>query len=655
MRSRLLLVAGLGILWAAAIAGRLYYLQVVEHDHFTARAKDQQKRVVELDAPRGTIYDARARELAVSIEVDSVYAIPSEIADPRAAARALAPLVGREQGKLARQLADRSRDFVWVGRKLDPPKSDAIRRLQLGGLRFVPESKRYYPMRELAAQVLGFVGTDNHGLEGIELRYDRTVAGKPGRRTVLRDARRGTAMDPEMSFYDPEPGGDLHLALDATIQHIVERELALAVDTRGARKGMAVFLDPRTGGVLALASYPSFDPNDYGAYGGAAGKALMRNRAIADAYEPGSTFKIVTAASALENGVVRSSDVIDCGLGGITLAGIRIRDHKRYGNLTFAETIAKSSNVGMIKTALLLGDERLYQSAVALGFGRKTGIDLPGEAPGILRPLSYWHRFPLIKAYVSFGQSVSVTPLQLAVAVSAIANGGTLVRPYVVESIGRAGKIETRRPAPEVVGRSISEATAAELGRLLEEVVLSGTGKSAEIRGYRVAGKTGTAQIPIAGGYDRSRYVPSFVGYAPAGRPVIAGVVAIDAPQGVEYYGAQVAAPVFGAITRQVLLYLGVRPERDAPQWPDAAPPAPPESGPEPLRTAALEAPPPLPQPASSPPVAIATPKTPAGGDAGFIRLKRRETEPVPAAAAPAVPTVPAATGPAIAAPGGGR
>lgn len=625
MKTRLRVIAGLGLAWVALIAGRLYYLQVVRHDHYAQRAGNQQQRVVELDPPRGTIYDAKGRELAVSIEVDSVYAIPSEIDDPAAAARRLARLVDKDPAKLKKQLSDRSRDFVWIKRKLDPPAADQIRALKIDGLRFVTESKRYYPMRELAAQVLGFVGTENHGLEGLEQLYDSTVAGKPGRRTVLRDARKGTVMDPELSFTDPEPGRDLHLSLDATIQHIVERELADAVDRRGARKGMAVFLDPKTGGVLALASYPSFDPNQYGE----STKDLWRNRAVTDFYEPGSTFKIVTAAAALESGVVKASDTFDCGMGQITLAGIRIRDHKPFGLLTFEEAIAKSSNVGMIKTALLLGDERLYAMASALGFGRKTGIDLPGEASGILHPLTEWRRFPLSKAYISFGQGVSVTPLQLAVAAATVANGGVRLKPYVVAATGAEGKTEARHAARQGA-RAMSPATAAELTRLLEGVVTVGTAKSAAVAGYHVAGKTGTAQIPVAGGYDRNRYVPSFVGFAPAGRPQIVGVVAIDAPQGFEYHGGQVAAPVFGAIARQVMLYLGVRPERERPEWPDGRPlPK--------MVTADLNPAPAPTLPAAAP--AVATPPRPLGPPAGRTPVRPEPAGTIritPAAAAPA-------------------
>jgi cell division protein FtsI (penicillin-binding protein 3) len=438
-----------------------------------------------------------------------------------------------------------------------------IRELELPGIAFLPESKRYYPMRELAAQVLGYVGTDNVGLAGLEQEHDRLVAGKAGARTVLRDARRGTVVSPDLSFAEPEPGQDLYLTLDAALQHIVERELAQAVTERGASRGTAVFLDPETGGVLAMATYPPFDPNEFGKVPA----SRWRNRAIMDSFEPGSTFKIITAAAALEAGAVRPEDVFDCEMGGITLAGIRIRDHKPFGQLTFAEVIAKSSNVGVIKAVLLTGDEPFHSTIRAFGFGRPTGIDLPGENGGIVHPLERWR--PLAKAYIAFGQGISVTPLQLANAAAAVANGGKLLRPYVVAATGRGGARDLRHRSPPVVGRPVKPETARELTALLEGVVREGTGKSAQAAGYRVAGKTGTAQIPVAGGYSRSGYYPAFVGFAPAGRPVLVGVVAIAEPKGHAYHGGQVAAPVFGAIARQMLLYLGVRPERDRPAaWP---------------------------------------------------------------------------------------
>jgi cell division protein FtsI (penicillin-binding protein 3) len=563
LRSRLVVISLAGLMWVALIGLRLYQLQVVNHVRYVHKAHQQQQRVVRLDPPRGTIFDAAGRELAVSVEVDSAYAVPQEIGDRAATARAIAAACpGLVAGRLEALLGE-DREFVWVARKLDPPVAAALRRLHLAGIHFVPESKRYYPMRDLASPVLGYVGTDNHGLAGLELIYDAVITGKPGLRTVLRDARRGTAVSPDLFFTEPQPGGDLHLTLDAAVQHMVERELQRVVEQRQARRGSAVFLDPATGAVLAMASYPAFDPNEFERYA----PGSWRNRTIMDAYEPGSTFKIITAAAALESGLVHADDPFDCGMGSIVLFGITIRDHKRYGILSFADVIAKSSNVGAVRAALIIGGERLHRTIVAFGFGRPTGIDLPGENPGILHPLERWG--PLTKAYVAFGQGVSVTPLQLASAVAAVANGGSLLQPYVVEAVRRGEAVERRHPRPTVMARPITAATAEEVKRLLERVVTDGTGKSAAVAGYRVAGKTGTAQIPVAGGYARHAYLPSFVGFAPADRPSLVGIVAVDAPQGMEYYGAQVAAPVFGTLVRQVLLYLGVRPQRQTPSvWP---------------------------------------------------------------------------------------
>jgi cell division protein FtsI/penicillin-binding protein 2 len=621
------LVAVCGLLWVAAIAGRLWYLQVYRYDHYAGKARRQQTTVVELDPPRGTIYDAHGRELAVSVQVDSAWADPADIRDPQATAAALAPLLHQDREALARRLA-RDGDFVWVARKLDPPDAEAVRRLDLPGIHFLPESKRYYPMRELAAQVLGYVGTDNQGLAGLELVHNKEIAGRPGRRTLLRDARRGTVIAPGLAAADPEPGRDLYLTLDATIQHIVERELALAVQKNRAKTGSMVLLDPATGAVLAMATYPSFDPNRYGDYS----PAEWRNRAIMDAYEPGSTFKVVTAGAAIGAGLVRPEDVFDCEMGGITLYGIRIRDHKPYGRLTFADVIAKSSNVGVIKAALKLGDERFYKVIREFGFGRPTGIDLPGESPGILAPLKGWR--PLTKAYIAFGQGISVTPLQLTAALAAVANHGTLLTPHVVAAVGKGEAIVRRFPQPPVAGHPLTAETAQIVEGLLERVVTDGTGKSAAVPGYRVAGKTGTAQKPGIGGYAHGSYIPSFIGFAPADRPALVGVVAVDSPQGFEYYGAQVAAPAFGAITRQVLLYMGVRPER-APliHWPGE------------LALASLRRP--LPAPAPSPSELDVEELAPADAVAPVA----------PAAPAPA-PVVPAAPAPAPAPtlkPGGPR
>jgi cell division protein FtsI (penicillin-binding protein 3) len=554
----------------AAIAARLVHLQVDRHEEYRRRADRQQQRVVEVKPPRGTIFDRRGRELAVSVEVDSAYAVPREVEDPEATARVLARIVGGDAQRLARLLGSR-REFVWVGRKLDRPVAAEIRRLDLPGIDFLPESKRYYPMRELAAHVLGFVGTDDVGLGGAEAAYDDLVSGRAVRRTVLRDARRGTLLYPHLAFSEAEPGSDLHLTIDASIQHIVERELVRTIERYRARGGMVVVLDPRTGAVLAMASRPTFDPNRFNAVP----PSRWRNRAISDSYEPGSTFKMVTAAAALEANVLDPSDTLDCERGGITLAGIRIRDHKPFDKLTLEEVIAKSSNVGAIKTGLLAGRERLYRQIVAFGFGRPTGIDLPGEAAGLLYPLRGWQY--LTPAYVSFGQGVGVTPLQLTAAFAAVANGGTLVRPHVVRAVGRGADVE-ELPRSEARGRALSAATARSLERVLEAVITDGTGKRAAIPGYRVAGKTGTAQKAIPGrGY--SAHIANFVGFAPARDPAVVCLVAIDEPT-TAIGGGVVAAPAFAAIVAQVLVYLGVRPEREPiERWPgedpEAGPPSP--------------------------------------------------------------------------------
>lgn len=593
MKSRLTVLLAVVTLWCGAIAWRLWNLQVEHHGEYRERASRQQQRVVELDPPRGAILDARGRELAVSVEVESAFAVPREIESPEAAAAALGNALHLDRARLLRQLrADR--EFVWVARKLDPPQAQAVRALRLRGVHFLPESKRYYPLRELGAPVLGYVGTDDRGLAGLEAAFQPQIGGQPGKRTVLRDARRGTVLDPDLSFYDAVPGENLHLTLDAALQHILERELAAAVEERRAKSGSAVMLDPSTGAVLAMASVPTFDPNHFRDFD----EESRRNRPIQDAYEPGSTFKMITAAAALEANVIDPEDVIDCEMGGITLAGVRISDHKPFGRLTLREVIAKSSNVGAIKTGLRAGQARLYQSIRDFGFGDLSGIDLPGESPGIVRPVERWP--PLMKAYVSFGQGLSVTALQLAAAFAAVANGGELVRPYVVEAIGDGSQRRDLHARREVVRRAVSPQTVRSLERMLEAVVSEGTAKAAGVSGYVVAGKTGTAQKVIDGAYSPDRFVASFVGFAPARQPRIAGIVVLDEPRGA-YHGGDVAAPVFGAFARQALLYMGVEPERDPLEtWPgEAPPPQEPEEEPAPrvdgVVLAANEGPPPAP------------------------------------------------------------
>lgn len=567
LRSILLLLVAGG--WFLVVGAKLYHLQVVQHEHFKEKAEDQQQRVVVLNPPRGTIYDARGRELAVSVEVESAYAVPIEIENGRkvrqiepvaTAAQIARALPGVDRRELAADLAQ-DRRFVWVERKLDPPVSRALRELELPGIAFIKESRRYYPLRELAAQVLGYVGTDNVGLAGLEAIYNRAIVGTPGRRTIVQDARRGKVLHPDFEVDAPHPGKDLHLTLDAAIQAVAERELLAAVAKHNAKSGSVVVMNPHTGAILAMASVPGFDPNRFTEFS----KESWRNLAIMDAFEPGSTFKMVTFAAALEAGVVVPDDVFDCGMGSITVQGSLIRDHKPFGLLTAREVMAKSSNVGTIKIGLKAGTERFVTMLRAFGFGRETGIDLPAESPGQVRPQGRWNQ--LATAYGSFGQSLSVTPLQLAVAFGAIANGGKLVRPYVVESVGRGAEAKHHTPRG-TVGLPVSPRVQRQIAIMLESVVSEGTAKTAQIPGYGVAGKTGTAQKIIGKAYSPNKHVASFVGYAPFQRPAVVCVVVIDEPWPA-YHGGDVAAPVFAAVVGQVLLYLGMPPERDRPEtWP---------------------------------------------------------------------------------------
>jgi cell division protein FtsI (penicillin-binding protein 3) len=376
---------------------------------------------------------------------------------------------------------------------------------------------------------------------------------------LLRDALRESVALPEHPFDEPVPGQDLHLTLDASLQYMAEKELRRAVETSRAQSGVVIILDPRDSAVLTLASYPTFDPNTFSRYPPAAWK----NHAIADVFEPGSSFKMVTAAAAFESLKVSPEDPFFCENGHIVLGKTRINDHKSFGLLTFREVIAKSSNVGVIKAALIIGDEPLHSMITGFGFGRRSGIDLPGESPGIVHPVSQWSR--IAKAYISFGQGISVTPLQLANAFAALANGGVVHQPYLVRAIGRDGEAAPIE-RPEAKGRAVTPQTAMTLERVLESVITEGTGRRAAVPGYRVAGKTGTAQKVIPGvGYSPTGRMANFVGMVPARRPRLVCLVLIDEPRGLTH-GGDVAAPVFGAVMKQALLYLGVPPDPDLPE-----------------------------------------------------------------------------------------
>ncbi len=545
--------------WVGGIVYRLADLQLVRGENYRERALRQQKRVVQLEPPRGTIYDGNGRPLAVSMTVDSAFAVPSQVKDPVATAEALAGVLGQSQREIESRLtADRS--FSWVERKLDPQLSDAIRALDLDGIDFVRESRRYYPNGVLAAGVLGFVGTDDEGLGGVEAGYDAVVTGDAVERPVVRDARGRWVTAREPAFSEPEPGDDLHLTIDAVVQHIAESELAATVERSGARGGMVVLMDPRNGEVLAMASVPTFDPNDYQS----APAAIRRLRPVSDVFEPGSTFKVITLAAAMSDQLVSAGDEFNCGNGFIVLGnGKRVRDHHAYDRLTVADIIAKSSNVGAIRIGQVAGRERLYRTMVAMGFGSRTGIDVPGESRGLVRELDAWDKYA--HDYAAFGHGVAVTAVQLVNAFAAIANGGTLYRPRVVRAIGDQPPQE-----PEIIGQPLDRATAMSLERILETVVEEGTARGAAVDGYRVAGKTGTPQklTRDGSGYSHRLYMPSFVGFAPARDPRIVGLVLIDEPGAAEE-GGVVAAPTYRRIVERVFRYWRLPPDDSWPPEPE--------------------------------------------------------------------------------------
>jgi cell division protein FtsI/penicillin-binding protein 2 len=549
---RLRIFALVLVVWTAFVVGRLVELQVVQGSRYRARAQRQQERRVEVSGRRGAILDREGRELAVSVEVPSVYAIPDEVEDPNAGAE-LAPLLGVSRAKIQERLSQ-PKGFVWLARKIDPAAAEKVLALKLKGVHLVPESRRFYPKGPLAASVLGYVGLDDSGLSGLEFAYDRAVRGTPGEIVALTDARRSTYGEAETAGRPAKEGSTLTVSLDSGIQFAAERELETTMQDLDAKSGSAVVLDPRTGEILAMASAPGFDPNDYGHYPAEA----RRNRAIADAYEPGSTFKIVTGSTALERGLVRLDEVFDTGHGVIHVGKVTIKEdkHHDYGALTLAGIFEHSSNIGIIHVGLRLGPERLYEGASAFGIGKPTGVDLPGEAAGIFRPLSRWSA--LSNASISMGQEVALTALQLARVAAVIANGGLLVAPRLVTAIRRPdGSVERPEGPPPV--RVLSEATAASLRTILQGVVERGTGTTAAIPGFTVAGKTGTAQKAGPGGYQPGKYVPNFVGFVPADTPRLVAVVVVEEPHG-KYYARDVAAPLFARIVSQALDILRIAP-----------------------------------------------------------------------------------------------
>jgi cell division protein FtsI (penicillin-binding protein 3) len=553
-RGRARLFALVLVVWASVVVARLVQVQIAQGSRYRARAQRQQERRIEIKGSRGSILDREGRELAVSVEASSVYAIPDDVRDARAVAQALAPLVGMTSAEVQERLKS-DRGFVWIRRQIDTDAGARILALKLAGIHIVPEPKRSYPKGPLAAAVLGYVGTDDTGLAGLEHVYEKTIRGKPGEIVALTDARRSRYGESETESSRPaEEGASLVLSLDSGVQFAAERELDAAVIEHHAKSGSIVVLDPWNGEILAMASAPTFDPNDFARSPADA----RRNRAVADCYEPGSTFKIVTGSVALDEGVVSLDEIIDTGDGTIRVANTTIQeaDHHRYGALTLGGVFEHSSNIGIIRVGLRLGAKHLYEGARAFGVGQPTGVDLPGENSGIFRPLPRWSA--LSNAEISMGQEVSLNALQLARITAVIANGGRLVQPHLVTKIVAPGGAVQPVAFPEPP-RVLSEATARSIGHILVGVVERGTGLKAAIPGFAVAGKTGTAQKAGVGGYMAGHHVPNFAGFAPADAPRCVAVVVLEEPQG-KYYAAEVAAPLFSRVMSQALGILRVAP-----------------------------------------------------------------------------------------------
>ena len=551
--ARIFILSSFFLIWSVLLISRFVDLQIFQYADLSAKAERQQSRSFEISPQRGTIYDRRGRELAVSVNVDSVFAISSEIADKKQAADMLAQALGLKRQTILTKLKA-TRGFLWLKRKIDYTEAAKAKALGLRGVYFEKESKRFYPNRELAAHVLGYVGMDDEGLSGLEFAYQKKIGGSPGRMLLRSDARQRSFSSVEKP---PEPGEDLVLTIDQTLQYIAEQELAAQVKQSNALGGTVIVMEPHSGDILAMASYPVFNPNYYAKYS----PEHWRNRAIVSIYEPGSTFKIFTAATALEEHLTTPDDLIDCMHGAIAVGKHRIRDHKPYGVLSVREVVVYSSNVGAVQLGFRIGKQRFEKYIRTFGFGAPTAVDLPGEAKGLLRPSSQWPTVTL--ANIAMGQGIGVTPMQLVTAVSSIANGGYRVKPRIVQRT-RSGAVEKVSFEPEAArSRILSSRTASELTEMLTGVVKRGTGKSSQLEGFSAAGKTGTAQkIDPNGRYSHSRFIASFVGFAPAERPALAMVITIDEPHG-HYYGGEVAAPVFRNIAEQALRYLAISPDQE--------------------------------------------------------------------------------------------
>jgi stage V sporulation protein D (sporulation-specific penicillin-binding protein) len=546
-------VVSLFALVTIALTLRLVWLQGIRYAHYRQLALDQRMRSVQVDPKRGTIYDRRMRELAVSISADSVYAAPAEVKDARAAARQLAPLLEMTEDALVTKLTTQQA-IVWLKRKVPYEAAQAVKKLKIPGVNVAESGQRFYPKDTLAAQVLGIAGIDNQGLEGLERYYDDVLRGVRGQIVAERDAAGREIPEGQHLYIPPTDGNSLVLCIDEVIQYVCERELDRAIADTGSKSATAIAMDPITGEVLAMAMRPSFDPNAYSKYS----TALRRNTAVCDIFEPGSTFKVVTAAAALDEGVVTpQSQFYDPGYVKVEDRTMRCWKAGGHGSQSFTEATENSCNPVFASVALKMGASTFTRYLEAFGLTQKTGIDFPGEATGLMHRASKMG--PVELATTGFGQGISVTPIQLVTALSAVANGGYIVKPTLVKEIVASDGSVVQRMEPTAVRQVISQSTAAALSRILQSVVVNGSGTRAAVPGYAVAGKTGTAEKPEGGRYGSGR-IASFMGFAPANDPKVALLVILDEPSTDVKYGGVLAAPVFSAIMRDTLRYLEIPP-----------------------------------------------------------------------------------------------
>ncbi|MBM4138854.1 MAG: penicillin-binding protein 2 [Nitrospira sp.] len=544
----LVFLGGFGI-----VLFRLVTLQVLQAAELTVKADRQHQKTMLLEGARGAIVDRNGKVLAMNLEVPSVFGVPTDVDSPAQTARLLSPVLDVRVSELEQRLRQ-NRHFVWLARKLDPEQGRWFDRTRVEGIGVVMEGRRFYPKGPLLSHLLGFAGMDGQGLEGIERRYDSDLQGEKQIIVAQRDAKGRTVfLKGQQAEQVPASGHRLVLTIDEVIQYIVEKELDNAVARVQAKSGTMIVMEPNSGALLALASSPRFDPNVLSNLS----PDRWRNRALTDAYEPGSTMKAILAAAAIEERVMEPETLVFGEQGSMAIASTVIHDHEKHDWLTFAQVIQKSSNIGAAKAGMALGDQRLHQYLQTFGFGAQTEIDLPGEATGLLKNFKTWGRRTV--ASISMGQEIGVTSMQMVTAIAAIANGGKLMKPYIVSEIRDAQNQLKRQILPQVRRRVISQETARAVTTILEGVVTEGTGGRAAINGFRVAGKTGTAQKidPRTRAYSDSKFVSSFVGYVPADNPQLAMIVVIDEPQG-EAWGGAVAAPVFNRVGQQALSYLGV-------------------------------------------------------------------------------------------------